>query len=358
MPPKRLIKIAEPTVVTIGPGQTQDIPSGATVNGVIVNGGTQIIENGGKAISTIVAANGKQNVLAGGVTEGSKLATGGTETVYGTANKTVIQKDGHLIISSGGYALGSTINSGGLAEVLTGNSNKFGDYASVVNNGGQLIVGTKSGGVVAHASTAQINDGGSLTVYDDGIISNTYINKGGALHAYDGSFLKEFLQINGGTVTIDLNVGQAPIHISSGNLILNGFPPLNTKGFIYNNSIAPSGIGQGDLNANRTVTFTDDFNGILGTSHTAYTISNIADGIKIDLPGLKFYPGQTIAKLAADKLTVTNKSSTFEIPLDGKFSAAIATSDDGHGGTLVDVMKSVAIVGAAPASLDVGHHFV
>lgn len=328
MPPKRLIKIAEPTVVTIGPGQTQDIPSGVTVTGVIVNGGTQIVENGGKAISTIVAANGKQNVLAGGVTEGSKLATGGTETVYGTAYKTVIEKDGHLIISSGGLAVATTINSGGLAEVLTGNITDFAVKASFVNNGGQLIVGTKSGGVVASAYAPTINEGGSLTVYDDGIISHTYINKGGALHAYSGSFLDSFLQINGGTVTIDFNVGQAPIFISSGNLILNGLPPLNTKGFIYNNSITPDGIGQGDLNANRTLTFTDDLNGIFGTSHTAYTISNIADGIKIDLPGLKFYPGLTITKLAADKLTVTNNSSTFEIPLDGKFSAAIATSNE------------------------------
>lgn len=357
MPPKPLIKVAQPTDVTIGPGQTQDIPSGATVTNVIVNGGTQIIENGGKAISTIVVANGYQSVLAGGYADGSKLATGGTAPVYGTAINTVIQKDGRLLTLPGGHTINSVVNSGGIAQVSGGDFNDMGDRASVINNGGHMFVGAERGGVVASAYAPLINQGGTLTVYDDGIINIATI-QGGSLQAHAGSFITGPLYLKGGTVTIDTNVsfGTQPINFSTGNLILNGLP-TNGAAYIHNNFRLTSDI----INPTdqRTLTFLDDFNGILGTTRSAYHIFNIADGIKIDLAGMKFLPAVTIAKITADKLMVTNNISTFEIPLTGNINGAIATSNDGNGGTLVEVMKSVAIVGAAaPASLDVGHHFV
>lgn len=352
MPPRHFAQIAQSNTVNIGPGQTQDIPSGVTVTGVQVTGGTQIIENGGKAVSTIVVADGHQNVLAGGVADGSRLATGGTETVNGAANNTVIQNGGHLILSSGGTATHTTINSGGIEQVLTGSApGQSANVSTTINDGGQLLVGAVNG-VVATSAGDHVNKGGTLQVYNTGSVAGETVHLGGTFHAYGGSHVSNLI-LAGGTATIDPAAILGNVFFQSGNLTVSTFGiDININPTITIFSPAA------DLANDHTITIP----GVGGNAsnpgkyHFPWTIIDIAKGVKIDLPDLIFN-ASTKATISPTNLVVSNNyNSSVEIPLGGDVKAAITWANDGHGGTMLEIGKGIGIVGAAPVSSDIGHH--
>ena len=141
---------------------------------------SQIVTSGGTARSTVVNADGLQQINSSG------------RALYCYINASGIQ-----LISSGGVASSSTINSGG-RQVLEGGS---AIVASI--NGGAIqevrFSGLASGGVIA--------SGGTQTVASSGRADSTVINSGGLMRISSGGGYTGSLEVNGGTA-----------HFSSGSL--------------------------------------------------------------------------------------------------------------------------------------------
>lgn len=99
----------------------------------MLNGGGEIVDDGGQTIGTVVKAGGEE-VLGGA----------GSRNI---ADATVISSGGQLLVGQGGTASGASILAGGQEQVLSGGV----DQASVVHSGGVesiLSGGTLSGGSV------------------------------------------------------------------------------------------------------------------------------------------------------------------------------------------------------------------
>jgi fibronectin-binding autotransporter adhesin len=129
-------------------GQTLEVFSGQTSNGIIVlSGGTLKVDSGGTAINTVDSGG---TDLVYGIASGTIVNSGGTETVEsgGTASNTVVSSGGSLVVLSSGladpvviYAGGSeTINSGGSddgAQISGGVQYDYGLATSVTIADGQ-----------------------------------------------------------------------------------------------------------------------------------------------------------------------------------------------------------------------------
>jgi autotransporter passenger strand-loop-strand repeat protein len=136
------------------------------------------------------------NVTIG--TFGDVIVTNG-----GSAVGTLINTDGYLDIDAGGFASGTTVNdllevySGGLAAATTVNSGEMHLEGSAtdttVNNSGYLEI--ESGGI---ASGTTVSSGGTAYVYSGGEALNTTVADGGELFL-EGGFIADPMTISAAT---------------------------------------------------------------------------------------------------------------------------------------------------------------
>jgi autotransporter passenger strand-loop-strand repeat protein len=129
---------------------------GALANGVVRDGGRNIVEAGGSASFTVISSGGIECVS--GKTERTAVVSRGQEIVYsgGVASATPIKSGGLVRINSGGVAAGVTVSSGGTEIVSSGGSTK-----GTTISGGLLEV--DSGAV---ATAIAFSGGGTLQLDD------------------------------------------------------------------------------------------------------------------------------------------------------------------------------------------------
>ncbi|MBR4254126.1 MAG: AIDA repeat-containing protein [Lentisphaeria bacterium] len=147
------------------------VHSGTTANNTIVNSsGMLIIWDGGVANGTTVKSGGRLFVCSGGTANDTFIIKkesiydfGGVVESGGTANRTTLD-DGMLCISSGGTANNTIINFGGYMYGYEANN-------TIINSGGSMYF--------YEANNTIVNSGGELEV--SCMASNTYINSGGSL---------------------------------------------------------------------------------------------------------------------------------------------------------------------------------
>ncbi|WP_089644821.1 autotransporter outer membrane beta-barrel domain-containing protein [Escherichia coli] len=170
---------------------TMELSAGDTANNTIINGGAQIIFNGGTASTTLInegyqevssggsaidttIEGGMQTVFDGGIVSGT-IINGGEQYISsgGSAINTIL--DGYQTVFNGGNATNTTIN-GGFQEVSSGGS----ATSTTINGGFQEV---SSGG----SATSTTINGGVQTLYDSGIASGTIISSGFQLISSGGS---------------------------------------------------------------------------------------------------------------------------------------------------------------------------
>ncbi len=197
--------------LTLNSGDAMFITNGGTANGTIINSdGAATVNDGGSANNTTVNEGGTLHLIGGAATgvnveKGGRLevnkgatATGieaekGATLVFDVAADTHIAgtsdgaafliqngiatgfvlETGVLIVSEGGKAVETTLNSAGFINVSQGGS---ADKA-VINTSGELKV--SSGGT---ATEATVKTGGKLTVESSGFCDDATIEMGGNLY--------------------------------------------------------------------------------------------------------------------------------------------------------------------------------
>jgi autotransporter passenger strand-loop-strand repeat protein len=113
-----------------------------SVDGTVVQGGTLLVSAGGLATSTTVnSRGGGEAVFAGGTTISTTITSGA------------------LAVFSGGAASNSVISSGGAEEVFSGGTASN----SVINSGGFEFVGGVETGAIISGGTLEVASGGSLS---------------------------------------------------------------------------------------------------------------------------------------------------------------------------------------------------
>lgn len=219
----------------------EQIVDGGSTEKTHINGGTQTVQNYGKAINTDIVS-GLQQIMANGTAEGS-IINGGSQIVNegGLAENSVLNDGGTLDVREKGSATGIQQSSQGalvattratrvtgtradgvafsieqgaannilLANggVLTVESDTSSDKTQV-NMGGREIVKTKAtatgttltGGeqiVEGVANETTINDGGIQTVSANGEAIKTKINEGGTLTVNDNGKATDIVQNSG-----------------------------------------------------------------------------------------------------------------------------------------------------------------
>ena len=185
---------------TINANASMFISSGGTANNTIVNAnGNLLVSNGGKVNTTILNENASMWVFSAG-----------------SANQTIVNPQGKLFVSNGATAT-ELVENGGYLDVQTGAnvtfaSNTFKDLAlsstsatvhsgttantTIVDTNGQLLV--FDGGT---ANTATINESGSIIVSSGGIALSITVNEKGKLTISSGGEAKQIVE-NGGYIDI------------------------------------------------------------------------------------------------------------------------------------------------------------
>jgi autotransporter passenger strand-loop-strand repeat protein len=136
-------------------------PAG-TMNGTVLNGGTEWIRSGAVSNGTIANNGSVEYVFAGGVANNLTLNNGGTSTMLGTVNGATINPGGAITVSDGASATGAIADNGLLAFDLSG-TNVFGGQVSgngvlEVQGTGKLVVSN----ALNNAMTVNIGNSSSL----------------------------------------------------------------------------------------------------------------------------------------------------------------------------------------------------
>jgi autotransporter passenger strand-loop-strand repeat protein len=164
-----------PTVTTVSSGVTSS-------NLVITSGSFLDILSGGTAIAANIALGGNATVEIGGIDSGSTIASGGTETVFGTASGDAV---------SGTQLLSAPTSAASSIAVVSN---------EIVYNGGAVDLFLK--GAVANNIT--VTSGGIIAINGNAVASNTVLLPGGVaqLQSPKASFGGSLTFSGGGTLSL------------------------------------------------------------------------------------------------------------------------------------------------------------
>ena len=158
---------------------TYIVSAGQTSSGTALHNG-DIQQVYGTAVDTRVHRGGREEVFAGGTAVGTR-AEGGAESsgegevlvhAGGTASGTVADYGGHVRVE-GGETVGTVLHRGGLEEVLAGGVADGTVVGTATSVGGDQVV--RAGGI---ASRAVVGPGGRQHVQDGGTASGTTLSGG------------------------------------------------------------------------------------------------------------------------------------------------------------------------------------
>lgn len=180
----------------------QQVLAGGVANGtLIILGGHQYVGSGGTTNGTIITANGLQYVDAGATANGTAMNSGGFQYVKGTASDTTVNGGGTQAIE--GTSFNATIASGGTQNVLLGGTVS----GTIVEAGGyQSVAGTIDGTTLTgflqilaggSSTNTAIASGGAAFIGSGGSATDTTVSAGGLLYVGAGGLVTD-TAINGG----------------------------------------------------------------------------------------------------------------------------------------------------------------
>ncbi|EID6870674.1 autotransporter outer membrane beta-barrel domain-containing protein, partial [Escherichia coli] len=185
--------------------------------------GWQVVSRGGSATSTTINSGGGQAVYSGGSATSTTINSGGQQYVYsgGSATSTTINA-GLQYVSSGGSATSTTIN-GGMQAVNSGasaTSTTINGGLQVVSRGGSATSTTINRGGRQHVSgggsaTSTTINGGLQDVFSGGSATSTTINSGGGQYVSGGASATS-TTINGGLQVVSRGGSATSTTINSG----------------------------------------------------------------------------------------------------------------------------------------------
>ncbi|EOU5292245.1 AIDA repeat-containing protein, partial [Escherichia coli] len=242
----------------------EQIVDGGSTDKTHINGGTQTVQNYGKAINTDIVS-GLQQIMVNGTAEGS-IINGGSQVVNegGLAENSVLNEGGTLDVREKGSATGIQQSSQGALVATTRATRVTGTRAdgvafsieqdaannilladggvltvesdttsakTQVNAGGREIVKTKAtatgttltGGeqiVEGVANETTINEGGTLTVNDNGKATDIIQNSGAALQTSTANGIEISGTHQYGTFSIAGNLATNVLLENGGNLLV------------------------------------------------------------------------------------------------------------------------------------------
>lgn len=296
------------------------VHAGGTASGTVASYGGHV-RVAGETVGTVLRRTGVEEVLAGGVANGTAVGTaagvGGDQFVRagGIADRAVVGPGGRQHVEDGGTASGTTLDYLGEQYVQDGGR----ALGTVVNDGGLEVV--RDGGTAVNTVA-----GGGGGVIDDGLLAFTpsggSIREGGAISG------RGALALAGPGTTVVLT--SANIY-AGGTKLANGTLDL----------AAPGAAGTGAITFLGGSKATPTLQ-IEPGSTPANTISGFLPGATIDLAGIGL---ATAATLGADNLLAVAGGSLGPVALhlDPKQSYAgytIRLFPDGHGGTDLTVVPA------------------
>ncbi|HEV2336357.1 MAG TPA: hypothetical protein VGS13_12720, partial [Stellaceae bacterium] len=361
------------TVVS-GAGQ-QTLISGATVSGALIeSGGSQVLSSGGAASNTVVGDPSFQIVSGGASAFQTTLVGGGEQIVDGNAFGTVASQGGVLeieskgrseaallhalsveLISAGGIAIHTLIDSGGREKILAGGVESG---AQLLSQSEQDVYGTAIGVTVSNGGIEIVESGGTLELLGGDAVASFTISTGGKLDIGAGYALNGYDVARG--VTVKILAGgttSATVIHSGGSQIVSaggtaGGTTISKGGTEIVHGKASGGTIDGGLlevtrggTASGTVTFVSG--GTLqldaGASFTGAIkgFGKPALSDRIDLRGIAFTPGATTKRFVpttttSGTLTVSGGGHNVHLTLLGAYTtSSFKQASDGHGGTLV-----------------------
>ena len=150
---------------------------GTIVDTIVSSGGMQVLSGGGTALRTKVESGGEAFVRHGWVLSGGIADGGLIGVVGGTASHTTVSSGGFEFLSANGVSVSATILGSGQEFVAAGGTASF----TTVSSGGTLTV--VAGGV---SVSATILDGAQEAVSAGGVASATTVSSGGMLGVSSG----------------------------------------------------------------------------------------------------------------------------------------------------------------------------
>ncbi|MCH4092183.1 Hint domain-containing protein [Acetobacter sp.] len=252
-------------------GGQETVSSGSLESGGTVSGGLLTVSSGGSAVSVTLETDVLANSLiveAGGVVSGAVVAASAIAVISGSAAAITISSGGHVVISSGGVISGTNIvgpTDQSLNDTLLWVSAGGAAYNTTLFHEGMIV---DSG---AYASGVTLNDG-SLTVY--GRLDNLTLTSRSIYGAY----------VNGGTVS-GVTTTSGVIQVYNSGQLYNDSIGSDGKEFVigdnggatsYNADI--KGTLYAYLSDARVISATVEARGSLQVTQTAQASSTIVSG--------------------------------------------------------------------------------
>ncbi|BAU38505.1 outer membrane protein [Acetobacter pasteurianus NBRC 101655] len=199
---------------TIAVGNVQSNSSWAAQSGAIASGATILtganayILHGGVASGGTVA--GVEHVESGGTTVGV-LVSGGTEIVDsgGLTSTTSIESGGTEVVNVGGSAVNTTISGGGLLDIDGGKATS----SILTGSNSQLIV--ESGGSAVYTSALS---GGTITDNNGNLVS-AWVENGAVVNVENSGYASAINLISGGTGHVSSGGTVMGANISAGSIM-------------------------------------------------------------------------------------------------------------------------------------------
>ena len=161
-------------------------PGGISISGFVNRGGVEFVIDGGAASGTVVSGIGAvENVLVLGFASGTKVDSGAAQNV------------------SGGLAISTTINAGGVQYVASDTSHDIGKAFNTTLSGGHGINGAAEQNVSAggEAQNTVIFSDGFQYVSSGGVAKDTRIS-GGQMIVYSGALAGDTLVAASGSLLV------------------------------------------------------------------------------------------------------------------------------------------------------------
>ncbi len=325
-----------------------------------INNGTQYVNNTGSASTTTINASGFQDVTGKGSASATTINSGGTQELSngGSANGTTINSDGTQIIDAG------QIGSQNLGNTLPGSATK-----TTINGGNQRVYGSASAttinsgeqDVYGSASSTTVATSGLQVLYNGGTAAGTTVTGNGEQALYGGTASGTLLNggeqfVYWGSATNTTVNAQGTEFVESGGTATNTMINAGGRQMVYSGAIISNTTINGGLldlyGAGSTVNGAITFSGTGGTLEIAQGMSSgnnvfgsvvngLAAGDNIDLSGLAYGSGTPTLTLSGSTLKVSNGTTSESISLSHSTALNFTLTKDVFGGILVSAYAAV-----------------
>lgn len=331
----------------------EHVESGGTTIGVLVSGGTEIVDSGGLTSQTTIESGGTELVNVGGSAVNTTIADGGLLDIDGgTATSSILTgSNSQMLVESGGSAVYTSALSGGTITDNNGNLISAwvenGAVVNIENSGYVSAINLISGGI-GHVSSggtvlgANINAGSIMDVSSSLVSGAVVSGNHSELQANAGALIEDAVVNSYGVINVSNGAVLSGITVSAGgsaNLldgsILSGTMLLANGGFA---TITTATGGAVDLQGNTNVglvisgtgnptTVISGFSGTAAGNSDGITLAGVkaADIVHVDYPDANH-----VTFTLADKSEVT-----LNIIGVGNFGYSLET--DGNGDLIYEV---------------------